>query len=190
MSFNKLAQGNAHLLLDRHRIVDVAADAEKLRTRVLVTTKAVEPSGAATHDCRDHSDGLHICDRRGAPVQARVCWEGRLQTRATGLSLERLDEGSLLTADICAGATMHYDIEVEATVAGVFAQQALCVGLVDSALKLDLLVPELTANINVGSLGTHAEANDKSALDQLVRVVSQNLAVLAGAWLRLISVDH
>ena len=78
---------------------------------------------------------------------------------------------------------MDDDIEVIATIAGVFAEIALCVGFVDSALKLNLFVPELAANIDVSSLGPHAETDDESAFDKLVGVVTKNLAILASAGL-------
>lgn len=53
-----------------------------------------------------------------------------------------------------------------------------------------MLVPELTANVDVSGLGTHSETNHESALHKLVRVVAKDLAVLASAGLGLVSVDH
>src|SRR3546814_7991571 len=38
--------------------------------------------------------------------------------------------------------------------------------------------------------GAHRETGDEAALQQAVRVVAQDLAVLAGARLRLVGVDH
>ena len=78
---------------------------------------------------------------------------------------------------------MDDHIEVVAASTGIFANKTLCVGLIDSFLKLDLFIPELSTNVDVGSLGAHAEANHEGAFDELMRVVSEDLAILASAWL-------
>ena len=85
---------------------------------------------------------------------------------------------------------MNDYIEVVATATCVLANESLLVCLIDGSLQLDLLVPELTSNVDVGCLGAHAEADYEGAFDKLVRVVSQDLTVLAGARLRLVGVDH
>ena len=81
---------------------------------------------------------------------------------------------------------MHDHIEIVAATAGVFADKSLLVGLINGSLKLDLLVPKLTSDVDVGSLGTHAKTNDKSTFNELVWVVSKDLTILASSWLRLI----
>ena len=85
---------------------------------------------------------------------------------------------------------MNDHIEVVATTTSVLSDESLLICLVDGSLQLDLLVPELASNVDVGCLGAHAEANYESAFDKLVWVVSQDLSILAGARLRLVRVYH
>jgi hypothetical protein len=56
---------------------------------------------------------------------------------------------------------MHVDIEVVAAVAGVLAKEALSVSLVNCSLQLDLLVPKLASDVDVGGLGSHRETHQK-----------------------------
>lgn len=85
---------------------------------------------------------------------------------------------------------MHNDIKVVATATGILSDKTLGVGLINSFLKLQLLVPELSTHVDVRSLGPHTEADDESTLNKLVRVMSEDLSVLASAWLGLIRIDH
>lgn len=85
---------------------------------------------------------------------------------------------------------MNINIEIITTSASILSNEALLVGLIDSPLKLDLLVPELTSHVDVGSLGSHAESDHECTLDELVRVVSQNFSIFACTGLRLVTVNH
>jgi hypothetical protein len=67
---------------------------------------------------------------------------------------------------------LDVNIEIVATSASIFANEALSISFINCPLKLNLLVPEFTANIEVGSLSSHAETNDESTLDKLVRIMS------------------
>lgn len=85
---------------------------------------------------------------------------------------------------------MDVDVKVVAGATGILANQAVGVGLVDGGLENGSLVVELTADVNVGSGGIHAAAGKQAALDKLVGVLANNLSVLAGTGLTLISVDN
>ena len=45
------------------------------------------------------------------------------------------------------------------------------------------------AHVDVGGVRAHRERGEQRALDQRMRVVAQDLAVLAGAGLRFVGVD-
>src|SRR5260370_16101983 len=51
------------------------------------------------------------------------------------------------------------------------------------------LVVELAADVDVGGADPHPGPGQEAALDQLVRIVAQDVAVLAGAGLALVGVD-
>lgn len=81
-------------------------------------------------------------------------------------------------------------IKVIARPASILSKEALGVSLIDCTLQLQLLVPELASHVDVGGLGPHAEADNKRALDKLVRIVSQDLAIFASSWLRFVRIDN
>jgi hypothetical protein len=83
---------------------------------------------------------------------------------------------------------LNINVKVIATSASILSNEALSISLINSPLQLELLVPELTSQIKVSSLGSHTESNHKSALDELVRVVSQNFSIFTCAGLGLVTV--
>ena len=85
---------------------------------------------------------------------------------------------------------MQVDVDVVARAAGVLADEPGLVGLVDRDLEVPRLVVELAADVDVGGLHPHADAGQDAALDQLVRVPAQDVAVLAGAGLALVGIDR
>lgn len=84
---------------------------------------------------------------------------------------------------------MDVDIEVVSRAAGVLADQAGLVCLLDSALEYSSLVVELSSDVDVGGGSVHGTASNETALNELVGVLAHNLAVLAGSGLSLIGVD-
>ena len=85
---------------------------------------------------------------------------------------------------------MNINVKVIATSASILSNEALLVSLIHSPLQLDLLIPELASHVEVSRLGAHAESNHECALDELVRVVSQNFSIFTCAGLGLVAVDH
>ena len=81
------------------------------------------------------------------------------------------------------------DVEVPA-VDVVLPDEPGFIGLVDRRLQALPLANELAAHIDEGGVGAHGETGDEAAFDQGVRVVAENLAVLAGSGLGLVGVDH
>ena len=83
------------------------------------------------------------------------------------------------------------DIEIEVpTVDIVLADQLSLIGLLDGGFEHFTLTDIFTANIDVTSIGLHGEAGNQAALDQQVRIMAHDLAVLAGAGLGLVGIDH
>ena len=85
---------------------------------------------------------------------------------------------------------MNNNIEVIARAAGVLTKETLLVGLIYGTLELVNLVPELTTDIDIGSLGAHTETNNKGTFDKFVRVMTHDLTVFAGSRLGFISIDY
>ena len=85
---------------------------------------------------------------------------------------------------------MNVEVEIEPGAARVLAEEPRFVSLVDRRLQALALADELAADIDVAGVGGHREAGDQAALGQEVRVMPHDLAVLAGAGLGLVGVDH
>ena len=83
---------------------------------------------------------------------------------------------------------MHEEVEI-AAVDVVLADQLGVVGLIDRGLQPLALADEFAANIDVAGVRRHGAAGDQAPLDQQMRIVPHDLAVLAGAGLGLVGVD-
>ena len=188
MRLDQFAERDRHRLFDRARLVDVAGDAEELGADIVRPAEGREPGGAAAQDGRRHGDRLDIVDGGRAAIEADIGREWRLQARLALLALEAFEQRRLLAADIGAGAVMDVDVEIVA-VDVVLADQPGLIGLVDGALQRLALADELAAHIDVGGDRAHGEAGDQAALDQRVRIVAQDVAVLAGAGLGFVGID-
>ena len=189
MPLDQLAQRDAHLLLDHARLLDVAGDLEQLGAGVVGLADAGEPRRPAAQDVARHRDRFDVVDRGRRAVEADVGRERRLQARLALLALEALQQRRLLAADVGAGAVVDVEVEVPA-VDVVLADQLGLVGLVDRRLQLLALADELAAHVDVAGVRAHREGGEQRALDQQMRIMPHDLAVLAGAGLRLVGVDH
>jgi hypothetical protein len=190
MPLDEFLERDAHLFLDSDRVVHVTTDAKEFGTSILGSSEPFEPRSSTSHDRGTDSNSLDIRHCRWAPVETSVGWKGRLQPGATWLALETLDQTCLFATNVCASSGVDIHIKVVATAASVLADEAFCVGLLHCLLKLVHFVPKLATHVDVSCLRTHGESNHKSAFNQLVRVVSQNLSVLASSGLRLVTVDY
>lgn len=85
---------------------------------------------------------------------------------------------------------MHEDVKIVARTARVLANETRFVGLVDGELHIRRLVVELATDVDIGSSSAHGTSSDETTLDELVRIVTHDLAVFARAWLALVRVYH
>src|SRR6202047_2985588 len=108
--------------------------------------------------------------------------DGGLGPRHALLALEALEQGRLLAADIGAGAVVEHQVEIEAMDV-VLADELGLTGLVDRRLQVLALAHEFAADIDVAGVRRHGGAGDQATLDQEMRIVPHDLAVLAGAGL-------
>ena len=84
---------------------------------------------------------------------------------------------------------VHDDVEIKA-VDIVLADEIGRIGLVHRRLQMLAFADEFAADVDEAGMSTHGEAGDQAAFDQKMRVVAHDLAVLAGAGLGFIGVDH
>lgn len=148
---DELAKRNGHLLLNGARVVDVTRDTEELGASVTLTTERVEPVGTTADDRRSDGNGLDVGDSGRASEDTDGGREWRLQAGLAGLALEGLNEGGLLTADVCTHTTVNVDVEVVARAARVLANETGLVSFLDGALQDSSFVVELATDVDVCS---------------------------------------
>ena len=128
------------------------------------------------------AEGFHVVHDGRAHVEAERRREIRgLDARVGALAFEGFDEAGLFTADVGACTAMHVDLAVETGAEDVLAEEAFFVRLCDGLLKDLRRVREFFADVDVGQLGTHSEAGDRHAFDQLMRILMHDVPVLEGA---------
>src|SRR5882672_8596084 len=113
----------------------------------------------------------------------------QLEPRHALFALKAFQQRGLLAADVGAGPMVDEEVEVEA-VDVVLADQFGFVSLIDRRLQPLTFTDELAAHIDVTGVSAHCEAGDQAALDEKMRIVPHNVAILAGPGLGLIGVDH
>src|SRR5439155_19015154 len=189
MALDQLPHRYAHHLFDIAGLLDMAGDAEDLGSGVARPAEAGEPGGTALQDGRRGGDGLDIVDGGRAAIEADSRREGRLEARLTFFAFEAFEQPGFLAADVGAGAAVQVDVVIVARAAGILADQAGRVSLFDRGLHMLRLVVELAPDIDVAGARPHADASQQAAFEQFVRVVAQDVAVLAGSRFALIGVD-
>ena len=134
---------------------------------------------------------LDIVDDRGLAIEADGGREERrLEARHPAVALERLDQCRLLTDDVGTGTPGQRDIDTELRPHDVLADVPLGVGLVERLGEILLSGGHLASHIQEALAETERVAGDEAALDQLVRVTLHEKAILVGAGLGLVAVDH
>src|SRR5690606_23651242 len=118
-----------------------------------------------------------------AAIEARAGRERRLEARLTLLALEALDHRGLFAADVGARAPVDEDVEIVARATRVLADQARAIGLGNRGEQGLGLADVFAADIDVGRPCAHSEAGDQRAFNQLVRIVADDLTVLARSGL-------
>jgi hypothetical protein len=149
--------------------------------------RPIAENHAAPHDVRCDGNRFDVVHGRGAAIEADVGWKWRLQPRHAFLAFEAFEQRSLFAADVGAGAVMEVKVEIPAMDIAL-ADQPRLVGLVDRGLQALALADELAADVDVAGVRAHREAGDQAALDEKMRIVPHDLAILAGARLGLIGV--
>mmetsp|Transcript_20402 Transcript_20402/g.42802 ORF Transcript_20402/g.42802 Transcript_20402/m.42802 type:complete len:518 (+) Transcript_20402:466-2019(+) len=187
---DELAEGDGHGLLDDDGVLDVARDGEELGAAVVGVAEGGEPGGPAAEDGGRHRHGLDVGHGGGTAEEPHAGGKGGLQAGLALPALQALDEGRLLAADVGAGPAVEVDVEVVARAAGVLPDEAGGVGLVDGLVQHHGLVEVLAPDVDVGGPRPHGVPGQQAPLDQLVRVLPHDLAVLARPRLGLVGVHH
>ena len=133
-------------------------------------------------------EGLDVVDQRRPVVEALNRGERRLQARVAALALQRVEQRGLLAADVGAGAPVDDQLDLLTGAEHVLPEEARLVGLVHRRLEDVGLEVVLAADVDEAAVGTGGARRDCDSLDQLVRVLLDQLAVLEGSRFGLVGV--
>ena len=139
-------------------------------------------------DRRHVAQRLDVVDQRRPLVQALVGGERRLQARVAALALQRVQQAGLLAADVRAGAAVQHQRDGVLGAEDAVAQVAAVVGLADRRVEDLGLELVLAADEDERAVGARGHRADDAALDQQVRVLLHQQAVLERARLGLVRV--
>src|ERR1035437_2861085 len=171
-------------------LIDVPGEAGHLGAAGFGNTERRERRAAIAQDGRDRAEGLHVIQDGRALERARDGGKRRADARDAALAFERFQQRRFLTALVGARAGVRVEIEIETRALDVLAEPALFVGLGEGLLHHFDEVAILAADIDVAGVRIHRQAGNQHALDQLVGIVFDQHAILAGAGLTLVAVDH
>src|SRR6202171_3541969 len=176
--------------LEVARPLDVACDRKDLGAAVVGTAQIQKRFSSFANDPRDCSEGLGVVDRGWLPVHAEARRERRLETRHALLAFERFQQRRLLAANVGAVAVAVVQMEAEAAAENIVAEQSCLVGLLERFFAALVRVPDFAMDVVVAALAAHRIRGDGHALDQDMRVVTQDVAILESSGLAFVGVAH
>jgi len=106
------------------------------------------------------------------------------------LALEGFDQTGFLAANVGTSTAMHVDLQIVASAQDVLAQETSRARLLEGRVEQLGRMGHLTADVDVGQLHVVGPAGDDHPLDQLVRILVEDLAVFERARLGLVGVAN
>ena len=134
---------------------------------------------------------LHIIDDGGAHVEAEGGGEvGRLDARVGALALQALDQTGFFAANVGACASVHMNLQIKTAAENVFAEITLGARFGEGGVKNFGAFGKLTTNVNVGEIHVVSPTGDNHPLEQLMRILIDDLLVLECARLGFVCVAN
>ena len=168
----------------------MALDAENLRARILGPPEGGKPFRPAAQNFRHHSDGLNIIHRGRAAIKPNRRREWRLQPRHALLAFQAFNQRGFFAANVSPCPAMHVKIEIPASARGIPPQQTSIIGFLDRGFENNALIIIFAADIDVAGMRPHRETRDQATFDQRMRIMANDIAILAGAGFRFIGIHH
>src|SRR5438132_697414 len=142
-------------------------------------------------------DMLHMTERFDVIDNGRAHIEtehrGKIRwfdPRVSALAFERFDQPRFLTANVGAGAAMNKDFDVKVGTENILTQKLLRPRFLDGALEDLCALGKLAPYIYVSGVDIEGVTGNQGALEQLVRILMNNVTILEGARLRLVGIAN
>src|SRR5215216_427036 len=170
---------------------NIPGNAEKFWTRRFFRANLAVFSRTLGNDQRNVTNGFHIVDHCWLAKQTLSRGEGRLHTRETTLSLDRLKQRGLLATNVGASADAKFNIKGKAGAKNIVTQQVCCSGFVQCVFKNRQNIGVFCTDINVSLPRPDRIGGNGKPLNCTMRIIQQEDAVLKCTRLRLVRVaDH
>ena len=136
------------------------------------------------------AERLDVVDQRRPLVEALVGREGGLQARVAALALQRVEQAGLLAADVRAGAAVDDHREGGVGAEDLLAHEPGGARFGERGVEDVGLQHVLTPDVDERARRAGGVGGDHDPLEQHVRGLLHQLAVLEGAGLGLVGVAH
>ena len=170
------------------RLVHMAGDTEYLGAAIVGLAEVQEPVGAVGQDVRHRGQRLRIINSGRAAVEAEAGRERRLEARQAFLAFNGIQQCGFLAADIGPGTEVRIEVEIDPAAENVFTQQTGLDRFFDGRLATFVRLPEFAADVVVADGCADGVTGDGHALDQRMRVIAHDVAVLAGPRLAFVRI--
>ena len=137
---------------------------------------------------RDVAERFHIVHHRRTLIEALHRRKGGPDPWLAPLPLERLDESRFFSTNIGACPSMEVDIQIEIASQDLLSEEAVRIRLLEGPFQDRDRLQELTAKIDIRSLGPNGVAGNDNPLEDLVGVPLQELPIFEGSGFSLIGI--
>ena len=143
------------------------------------------------------NDMLHVTERFDVVhdgrthVEAQRCGEvRRFDPRIRALAFERFDQPRFLTANVGAGAAMNEDFHIKMGTENILTQKFLLPRFLDGALEDLRALGKFAPYIYVSGVDIEGITGNQDTLEQLVRILVNDVAVLERSGFRFVRVAN
>ena len=142
-------------------------------------------------------DVLHVTQRLDVVHDGRAHVEPqdrrevrRLDPGVSPLAFEGFDQTGFLATNIGAGTAMHVNLQIVTRAQNILSQKTRCPGFLKCLIQQLGRNRHLTPDVDVGQLYVVGPAREDHPLDQLVRILVEDLTILEGARFGLVGVAN
>ena len=185
---NNVAHGHAHRDFENARAGDVAAHADKFQATRATGALCDEPIDAASENLRNVDKRFNVVDDRRFLPEADLAGKRRLIARLGAMALDGFDERAFFAADVAAGADKNFEIKVEVAAEDFFPKKPRAITAANLFAEDFFLKMIFVADVDDAALRAGNETRDDHTLDEQMRQVGHDEAVLDGARLTFIGV--
>src|SRR5260370_4759982 len=185
---DNVAHGRAHGYFENAGAGNVAADTDKFQSARATGALSDEPIDAARENLRNVDEGFDVVDDGRFLPEADLARKGRLVARLGAMAFDGFDERAFFATDVAAGADKNFQSKIEIAPEDFFAKKPGAITPANFFTENLFLKMVLVADIRDAALRSGDQAGDDHALDEEMRQVSHDEAVLDGAGLAFIGV--